>query len=275
MKPASTPFQLARFKRLLRAHWVEQRRSYSRFWLVVAAIHALVMLISLVVSDGMAGGTSSQALFFWLGLFASGVIFASLYFSALRRPESTLLLLTRPATALEKWLSAVLFVLLAWPLAYALSATIINGLACHIGYFWSMTLHFSPMARTPPSTEKYALFIPFFPGSKEQLFSQIALLLLYADLSGYALFGSIFFRKHAGIKTGALAFVLFLLTSCVTTITPREVNLNPESLAWWKSASVAAPFLFRTWLANILFWLVLPALIWLCALLALREKDLT
>ena len=275
MKPATTFFQLARFKRLLRAHWAEQRHGYSRFWLVVAAIHGLVMVISLAVSNGEAGHTSTQALFFWLGLFASGGIFASLYFSALRRPESTLLLLTRPATALEKWLLAVLFILIVWPLAYVASATLINLLASHVGYQWNL-LHFRDLKREVlPNTEEFALFVPLFQGSEARQSAQIALLLLYGGLTGYALFGSVYFRKNAGIKTGALAFVLFLLTIFILSILSGAASPNPERLAWWGHEHATAPFLFRQWLACILFWLVAPALVWLCALLALREKDLT
>ena len=45
MKPATTAFQTARFLRLLRAHWAEQRRSYALFWLIVAALHVLLMVI--------------------------------------------------------------------------------------------------------------------------------------------------------------------------------------------------------------------------------------
>ncbi|MDO4795174.1 MAG: hypothetical protein Q4A28_04430 [Brachymonas sp.] len=268
MKPATTAFQWARFKRLLRAQWAEQRRGYGRFWLVVAAIHGLVMLISLMVSDGTAGQTSTQALFFWLGLFASGIIFSGLYFSALRRPESTLLLLTRPATALEKWLSATLFILLAWPLAYTLSATLINALASNIGYLY----HSSFSKEASANAEEFALFIPLLQSSNSTLFSHFSLLLLYTGLSGYALFGGIYFRKNAGIKTGALAFVIFLLTVFISaSILPPSIG----ALMWWKSNSIATQLFFRQWLANLLFWLVLPALIWLCALLALREKDLT
>ena len=272
MKPATTFFQLARFKRLLRAHWAEQRHSYGRFWLVVAAIHGLVMLISLIVSVGSAGHTSSQAFFFWLGLFASGIIFSGLYFSALRRPESTLLLLTRPATALEKWLSAALFILLAWPLAYTASATLINTVISTLSYQYSVS---TSKPENWPKAEDFALFIPLLQNSKELLLSHIAWLIAYCGLMGYVLFGSVYFKKHAGIKTGILAFVIFLLTIFISSMASTAASINPEFLAWWKPDRMSHLLLFRKWLANTLFWCVLPALMWVCALLALREKDLT
>lgn len=268
MKPATTAFQWPRFKRLLRAQWAEQRRGYGRFWLVVAAIHGLVMLISLIISSGATGHTNSQAFFFWIGLFASGIIFSGLYFSALRRPESTLLLLTRPATALEKLLTAAFFTLVLWPLAYTASTTLINILASNIGQLFHQQL----IKEKFNYTKDFTLFIPFLQTPAISFLSQVAFLLIYTGLSGYTLFGSIYFNKNAGIKTGALTFVVFLLTIFISlSILPQ----NPDSLAWWKENQFADHFPFRRWLSNILFWLLLPTLIWLCALLALREKDLT
>lgn len=272
MKPATTAFQWARFKRLLRAQWAEQQRGYGRFWLVVAAIHGLVMLISLIVSDGATGSIRSQAFFFWLGLFASGIIFSGLYFSALRRPESALLLLTRPATALEKWLLAAFFTLVVWPLAYTASATLINTLSSTLGYQFSVATS-EPDAL--PKAEDFALFIPLFQNSKELLFSHIAWLIVYGGLMGYVLFGSVYFKKHAGIKTGILAFVIFLLTIFINAVISTGMHLHPEFLAWWSPKNAAGHFMLSKWLANVLFWCVVPALMWLCALLALREKDLT
>ena len=128
MKSATTVFQVERFKRLLRAHWAEQRRSYALFWLIVASLHALLMLILLAANHGKGGQTEVQAIVFWCGLIASGAVLSGLHFSALRKPGAALILLTRPATALEKWLLAVLFVLIVWPLAYAISATVIGSM---------------------------------------------------------------------------------------------------------------------------------------------------
>lgn len=271
MKPATTAFQWSRFKRLLRAQWAEQGRSYGRFWLVVAAVHALLMFILLITSSGWVGKTHTQAFVFWLGLFTSGVIFAGLYFSALRRPESALLLLTRPATALEKWLLAAFFTLVVWPLAYSTSATLINALSSTLGYQYSISLS---KPEDLPQTEDFALFIPLLQNSKELLLSHIAWLIAYGGLMGYVLFGSVYFKKNAGIKTGVLAFVIFLLTIFINAMIPIG-RLHLEFLAWWKPGNANDHFMLSKWLANFLFWWVVPALMWLCALLALREKDLT
>lgn len=272
MKPATTAFKWARFKRLLCAQWAEQQRGYGRFWLVVAAVHALLMFILLITSSGWVGKTHAQASVFWMGLFTSGVIFAGLYFSALRRPESALLLLMRPATALEKWLLAAFFTLLVWPLAYTASATLINALSSTLGYQFSVATS-KPDAL--PKAEDFALFIPLLQNSKELLFSHIAWLTIYGSLMGYVLFGSVYFKKHAGIKTGILAFVIFLLTIFVNAFISTGMRLHPEILAWWRLENAANHFMLLIWLANLLFWCVVPALLWLCALLALREKDLT
>ncbi|MDO5653600.1 MAG: hypothetical protein Q4G39_05805 [Brachymonas sp.] len=278
MKPA-TCFAPSRFLRLLRAQWAEQRRAYGLFLLVVFATQALLMLIMLAMEHGRAGQTGTQAFFFWLGLLVSGMVFASQYFAALRRPESALLLLTRPASTCEKWLLAALTVLVAYPLAYTLCITLVNAAAGAVGYQWDLAraTELLPEGITHsalPEPRDYALFVPFATYQDSSLqapASQWAWLLVLAGLSGFAVLGSIYFRKLAGLKTAVVCFVVFLLTVLLSS----TLGFHLEHLAWWLvlSGEASAPSLLW-WLVNALFWLGVPALLWLCALLALRERDL-
>ena len=269
MKPATTAFQAARFLRLLRAHWAEQRRSYGLFWLVVMALHVLLMVILLTVSHGKGGQTEVQNVVFWCGLIASGAVFAGLYFSALKKTGAALVLLTRPATTLEKWLLAALFALLVWPLAYTLSATIINLFAGMIGYQWHAMYNAANGYTPPPDWLEFSLFVPFFTSW------HIAILLLYAGTTGFVMLGSLYFNKNSTIKTAVAAFVLFLLTFLLFYIYDSiGFRLELDALSWWDSfAGPTITSTRRAW-ANILFWLVTPTLVWICAFLALREKDL-
>ena len=268
MKPATTAFQTARFLRLLRAHWAEQRRSYALFWLIVAALHVLLMVILLTVSHGKGGQTEVQNVVFWCGLIASGAVFAGLYFSALKKTGAALVLLTRPATTLEKWLLAALFTLLVWPLAYALSATIINLFAGMIGYQWH-AIYNAANEYSPPDRLEYSLFVPF------STLPHMAVFLFYIGATGFVMLGNLYFKKNSAIKTAVAAFVLFLLTFLLFYIYHEMgYSLELDALAWWEP--VAEPTIAstrRAW-ANILFWLATPTLVWICAFLALREKDL-
>ena len=275
-----TCFNPRRFARLASAHWAEQRRNYSLLLLAVLAVYALLLLISLSISNGGVGDTSAQSLFFFAGLMLSGVVFAGLYFSALRRPESALLLLTRPASAFEKWLLALLWVLLLYPLLYTVCTLPINWLASVLGLQWhtERCLHLqavSNVACTLPDPQDFKLFLPFIKYEQDNIMQpslQISLMLLFAGAAGLALLGSIWFRRLAVLKTAVIAFVLFLISLFLAF----TFNWSMGGLAGW-SVFEPAP---RTdtnalyWLANALFWLATPALLWLCALLALKEREL-
>ena len=276
-----TCFNPRRFARLASAHWAEQRRNYSLLLLAVLAVYALLLLISLSISNGGVGDTSAQSLFFFAGLMLSGVVFAGLYFSALRRPESALLLLTRPASAFEKWLLALLWVLLLYPLLYTVCTLPINWLASVLGLQWRTEHcpHHLPVVPnsecTLPDPSNYALFLPFINHGQRHIMQpslQISLMLVFAGVAGLALLGSIWFRRLAMLKTAVIAFVVFLISLFLGSV----FNWNMQALAWW-SVFEPAP---RTdtnalfWLANALFWLATPALLWLCALFALKEREL-
>lgn len=277
MKPPVAHFRGARFLRLLQAQWAEQRRVWGLFLLVAIAVYALLMLILLATDHGRSGRTSVQAVMLWSGLMVSGTVFASQYLSALRRPESALLLLTRPASVLEKWLLAVLTIAVAYPVAYLLAGTLINLAVSALGYMWEMAYYHTRLAdgASPdlPDRLEYALFIPFKTYANPDLLrpaAQLSWLLAHVGFSGLALLGSIYFRRIAGIKTGVVVFVIFLLTLLLGT----TVGFRMEHLGWWVASpsTESLPALF--WLINSLFWLLTPALLWLCALLALRERDL-
>ena len=284
MNPPTTFFSASRFVRLARSHWAEQRRGYGLFLLVVAALYALMLLIFMAMDHGRAAKTGFQSVSFYACLLFSGAVFASLYFAALRRPESALLLLMRPATTTEKWALAAVFVLLAYPVAYGLAITAIHAVASVVGYQWDLAYVANlTIAGHQPSTlpdpADYTLFVPFIAYAKEhsaiQRNAQWAWLQIYVGLTGLALRGSIFCRKVAGLKTAVLAFVVFLLTLLWGSL----FSFRPDLLAWWeldklpeRTSSAAMPLV---WSANGLFWLAVPCLLWLCALLALQERDLT
>ena len=116
---------------------------------------------------------------------------------------------------------------------------------------------------------EFSLFVPFFTSW------HIAILLLYAGTTGFVMLGSLYFNKNSTIKTAVAAFVLFLLTFLLFYIYDSiGFRLELDALSWWDSfAGPTITSTRRAW-ANILFWLVTPTLVWICAFLALREKDL-
>lgn len=277
MKTTCSCFNLSRFTRLARAHRAENQRSYLLFLVVVVGIYALWQLFMLAMSYGRSGTTNSQAAMFFPGFILSGTIFATQYFSALRRPESSLTLLMRPASTFEKWLLAVVVVLLVYPITYTVIFTAINAVVGELGYRIRLieinSIIATGVPKVLPNSEDYATFIPFTQ------IGGVALALIYTACTALAVLGSVYFRKIAALKMAALCFALFLITLFWLSIFGFKVHY----LAWWSwgakdlqkmSQLLSTPEVIFLWLSNILFWLLVPILLWLCALLALRERDL-
>lgn len=277
MKTTCSCFNLSRFTRLARAHRAENQRSYLLFLVVVVSIYTLWQLIMLSMSDGRTGTTETQSAMFFSGLIISGTIFATQYFSALRKPESSLSLLMRPASTFEKWLLAVLVVLTVYPIIYTIIITPLNAIMGELGYqirFADIAARIKAGSKMElPTPQNYATFIPF-----TQVWS-VPLVLIYTGCTALSVLGSVYFRKIAALKMAALCFVLLLITLFFASI----FRFNTQYLSWWdwdsrylqKTIQIlsSTQTTLMLWV-NIQFWLLVPTLLWLCALLALRERDL-
>lgn len=281
--PPNSHFSWRRFAALAHAQWLERRRAWAVFAAVGAVLYTLILGLSLGGSHYTSMTTTQQAPLFVAGLMVSGTVFASLYFSALRRPDSALLLLMRPASVLEKWLLAVLSVLLLYPMAYTLVVTPLNALAGSLGYQMHLASHTQALAASSvsslaPDPDAYATYVPLL-----RLFThteslralailetlQLACLYLYA--TGLAVLGGVYFRKAVGLKTGVLALVLGMVAILMSNLT----NVQLDTLTPWLAHSElwAVPGTL-VWTIALLWWLGLPMLLWASAARALYERDL-
>ncbi|QTD45068.1 hypothetical protein [Ottowia testudinis] len=264
----TTVFNAGRFALLARAQWAERWRGWAVFLLVGTLLYALLLGLVLTGSEGSGLRTSDQASYFFVGWLLSGAVFAGQYFAALRRPESSLLLLMRPATAFEKWLLAALVVLLAYPLAYALVVSLLHLPAAALAYQIRLTHEAQALA------SDYAVFSPLGGHANEAAMgsrARLAWAVMYVGLTGYVLACSIWFKRSAGLKALVLGFAVFLCTSLVLSVPGARVN---ALLGWFSRAPLPHDGNALYWLANALLWIGVPLLLWLAALQALRERDL-
>lgn len=266
--PESPGFSWPRFMRLARAHWAEQRSQHLAHLLVCGMLYIVLLLFLLVVSAPAAFRTGTQSVLYLGGLFITGFVFAGRYFGAMAQRESALLALMRPASVLEKWLLCLLVVAVAYPVAYSLLYLLITWPAQQVSVMVQSALNaktFRP--------EGSALFVPFAPAVNDQgpsPLQQLAFMIGLWTVQAFAVAGSLYFPRAALLKTVAMGFALFALTSLVATVAGMRVEVL---LAWWSSRNT--DFLGLAGHAlNTVFWIGLPMLLWVQAYVHLQDKEL-
>lgn len=264
-------FDPARFLRLARAQWAEQWRGWAWFLGVCVILHFVALLLVVSGSEGfLALHLDNQSMLYFMGLFLTGPVFAGRYFQALAQRESAGVLLMRPASSFEKWLLALLVVLVAYPLAYSLAFQVLNL----PGALYALGLKASAAAPDPNdparvwwSMREYGVLWPWTAFAERGSFVMTALWM--AIFMGFAVLGSLYFRALPFLKTLVVGFVAFLLLVFVVEL----FNGRPEQFfSWWTAEDRPGG-----WRAIFLpaAWLLVPGLLWLGALFALRERQVS
>lgn len=267
-KHPSPTFHGPRFARLARAQWAEQRPQYLAHLLVCAMLYIVLLVFLLGVSGAAALRTGVQTALYFGGLFLTGFVFAVRYFNAMAQRESALLALMRPASVLEKWALCVLVVAVAYPLAYSLLYLLVTWPARQV----SVMVQAAWDAKTL-RPDDFALFVPFVSAVNNQGLSalqQMAFLIALWALQAFAVAGSLYFPRAALLKTVALGFAIFALTSLVASMAGVRVEIL---FAWWSSHN-PVPLGLAGHALNAALWIGLPLLLWLQAYVHLQDKEL-
>lgn len=273
-------FEIARFRRLAAAQWMEGWRTWAWFLATGVLLHFLLLLGSLL-TDGGAGLMThdGQMAIYFMGLFLTGPVFAGRYFQGMAQRESAGVLLMRPASAFEKWALAVLVVAVAYPLAYSLAF-----MACNLPGAWvaadlAEARHAARVAEGMVSglrgdelpvfdPEQYRLFLPWHPWVEaEGDGGMLPVVLWLTGLQAFALFGSLYFRAMPFIKTLVLGVALVIAS---VTLPLFFGNVGGGFEKFWDPGVSLLPLQRALYGAA---WFGTPALLWLACLLALRERE--
>ncbi|MBS9779503.1 MAG: hypothetical protein KGV51_02645 [Moraxellaceae bacterium] len=259
-------FDWQRFVIYTKAHWQENKRSYFWFFAVISMIYFLILLLILTEPRYQ---TDIQLLVYYGGLFITGTVFALRYFSALARTGSALVTLMQPVAVLEKWLLAMLTIVIAYPLVYTLIFEIMTYPMVEISRKYILSLY------AESDLSRYQLFIPVSPleDTRISILGQIPAWCIYWSLTSFALTGSIFFKRLPIIKTVALGFMIFLLFLFIAFVINMERFSKLDILFYWFMGEeyIATPL---AWLASSLVWVIAPLLMWEASFFALKERDL-
>jgi hypothetical protein len=267
-------FDFDRFARLAVAHWAEHRRSYAWFLGIGVVLHAVLLLLSFAGKDGFAMfSTDGQQGIHVIGLFVLTPIFAGRYFLAMADRRAALLTLMRPASTLEKWLLAVLVVMVLYPLAFTVAYflcdipawLISRARAAHRLAELGLEHGADSWEVRKLAPEQFQLYVPFANLGWRRT---AALLLILATFQAFAMLGSLTFRAVPFIKTLLAAVLLVLLMVLVTSVFDSEPGLL---FGYWDRTNLLSPLQKLVYPA---LWCLVPAGLWLACLLALREREI-
>lgn len=267
-------FDAARFSRLAKAHWAEHRRAYAWFIGIGIMVHFVLLLAVMSGKNGFSAlASDGQSVFYFLGLYTTAPIFAARYFQQMSARESALLVLMRPASALEKWLLAFMFVAIAYPLVYTLAFYVCNIPAWLIAKAQMQQALQLAIANDATATgygmldpDRYKLF--FVLNEVENKRGLIAIGLSLASFQAFAVLGSLYFRAMPFIKTILAAFLILLLVIGLVAVFESRPDVF---FGYWQQGSHMLTQQQRALYP--VAWAGVPILLWLSCLLALRERE--
>jgi hypothetical protein len=273
-------FDFDRFARLAVAHWAEYRRQYAWFLGIGMILHAAIALMSFTNTEGFRMfDTDGQEVLHQVGLFLLTPIFAGRYFQAMADRRAALLNLMRPASTLEKWLLAVLVVVVLYPLAYTVAYYVVDipawlvsreraadylaALAARPDGPGANTMSFDMGSQVRP--EKFALFVPLGHTKRGDV---VSFVLWLVAVQGFAMLGSLTFRTVPFIKTLLAGFLFVLLALMAASAFGSRPDLffsywhTTRQLSAWQQVVYPA------------VWFLVPGLLWAACFLALREREI-
>ena len=197
-------FSFQRWSWLVGKHWVENKK---RYLLSIVAIFALLIFyftFNLLTHQEGPMDRGVQIVGYFLGLFGIGCLYAGQFFSPLSSRSKGAYFLLTPASALEKLLCALLYVVVifftAYTAVYYLADIIMIGIANSIHPFYAY------------GTEKAVpinVFYEYNWGLGDANLMYFFLLAFFAVQSAFLL-GSVYFNQYGIVKTAIVLFLGFL-----------------------------------------------------------------
>lgn len=197
-------FSFQRWSWLVGKHWVENRK---RYLLSVVAIFALLIFyftFSMLVNGEGPLDRGVQILGYFLGLFGIGCLFAGSFFSPLSSRSKGAYYLLTPASALEKLLTALFYVVLVFFIAYTAVYYLADLIMLGIGN----SLH-PYYATSGIKAEPINVFYEYNWGLGDANLMYYFLLAFFAVQSAFLL-GSVYFNQYGIVKTAIVLFIGFL-----------------------------------------------------------------
>ena len=198
-------FSFQRWSWLVGKHWVENRKRYLLSVIAIFALLIFYFTFSLLVNGEGPLDRSVQIVGYFLGLFGIGCLYAGSFFSPLSSRSKGAYFLLTPASALEKLLTALFYVVIVFWVAYTAVYYLADLIMIGIGN----SLH--PFYATSGfKAEPINVFFEYNWGLGDANLMYYFLLAFFAVQSAFLL-GSVYFNQYGIVKTAIVLFIGFLL----------------------------------------------------------------
>jgi len=201
-------FDLNRWLLYIIKHWNENKRKYLLSLGGMAGLLVLWFSFLMIVNPGNAVNVAMQVITYYVGMFLTGCLFASLIFTDLSDTPNAIQFLLVPVSHLEKLLTALLFGVILFFICYT---TIYYLIDIPVVKLWNEVIresqlkaHYNPF----PAQEVANVFSRSgFAGGSETIY----LLLAYLAIQSIFLLGSVYFVRFQFIKTLVAILIVFLV----------------------------------------------------------------
>lgn len=265
-------FALKRFGFVFKKLLFEKRLQLCSYFILVALFTWFLYHMGGSVTESWQNGQRNA---FPIGLTLGGLTWVSFGFNYFSNKESGYTYLLMPASHVEKWLS-VLVLFLTFITAFCLFFRILDTF--YVNYFVS---HLDPTLYPKGHPKlKAATHILKFWGSRS--WSLEFTYFVFFNMTGAMSIGSLYFNKMAFVKTVFVSIIVFVLINTLNAQIAKALiseNVSTSPMLFWRTNTssmndaVTLPKAIDG-IYTVIFNYILPLVLWLIALIRLREKEL-
>jgi hypothetical protein len=272
-------FDLNRWLLYIGKHWNENKKKYLLSLSAIGGLLVLWFSFLMIANPGNPMSKGIQIVTYYVGLYLTGCIYASLAFSDLSDGPKAINYLLVPASLFEKLSSAILYGVILFFIGYTIIFYVVDFTMVKIaaGIISALAEHDSSI-RNHPQELGNVFFMKDFSGSEELFY----LLLGYFVVQSIFLSGSVYFAKFQFIKTliaGLIVFLVlvFFVHKILGSFMPPGNFFKPFTVyRVFDAAKGELKVQLPEWLSSIMLFLMKYALapaLWVVAYFRLKEKE--
>lgn len=248
-------FNFKRFGLVIQKDFAENIRMVTNTIVIALVVELIFLLLEIINSSPQIIVLSkSMRIYYYIGLFILGVVFAGFSFPALRKTEKAVNYLILPASVLEKYLSFWLLSSIGFLVLYTVMFFIMNYAVIFIFNLFN-----------PDYVQPYLHLRP------DNFFKRI---LEYFNLNALYLLGATAFRKAPHFKTTLITISSLLGIGIIISIFLYFLKINGNGISVGETILLQ----FKNVLpATILKYLIMYGLMitfWIAGYLKLKEKEI-
>lgn len=270
-------FNFNRWLLYIAKNWNENKKRYLMSLGAVGGLLVLWYSFVIIVDKSNPLSVNMQHIAYYVGLFLTGCLFASIQFNELGDGPKGISYLLLPASLLEKLLGALLFGVVLYFICYtavyyAVDIVMVKLASSLIAAKYEQ----NHMGGFPPQ-EIANVFV-----SKDTPINLFFyLLLIYFAIQSIFLLGSVYFAKYSYIKTLVWGLIVFLVLvfwehKIIESFMPHGSFFQPFTIYRVNENGKDLMIRLPEWISSILLFLMmytLPPILWIVTYFRLKEKE--